>query len=288
MRDRADVPYRLVALDADGTVLDSAQQVTDELKEVLGRLAGMGVHTVLCTGRRWRSALPVIDQLEHAHAVAVCAGGALVKRADDGRTLHTAPLAPETARLACELFRDHGLAPLLLYDNPLEECDLLVSELDRELVEQLPYTAGERAAQMEWYHGRFPAEERPPLAVYTLADKESVLRAEAGVARGIGERGIVAGLHRLRHGRALSALEVHDRAATKWHALEWLLDWWDMKPGEVVAIGDDVNDIPMLAAAGMSFAMGDAPDRVKSVARRVTATSDAHGVALALMSAFDL
>ncbi len=287
MRERPDVPYRLVALDADGTVLDSDQRVRPELKSVLEQLTQMGVHTVLCTGRRWRSALPVLRELEHAHPVAVCAGGALVKRADDGRTLHIAPLALESARLACELFRDGGLAPLLLYDRPLEECDLKVSRLDRELVEQLPYSAEERSAQMEWYHGRFPGDEEPPLAVYALADKESILRAEAGVARGIGEQGIVAALHRLRYG-ALSALEVHDPAATKWHALEWLLDWWDMQAGEVVAIGDDVNDIPMLAAAGLSFAMGDAPERVKGVARRVTATSDAHGVALALKEAFDL
>jgi hydroxymethylpyrimidine pyrophosphatase-like HAD family hydrolase len=84
------------------------------------------------------------------------------------------------------------------------------------------------------------------------------------------------------------ALEVHDPAATKWRAIEWLLDEWDIRPEQVVAIGDDVNDVPMLRGAGLSFAMGNAPDAVKAAADRVTATNEENGVALALREAFDL
>ena len=80
--------HKLVALDIDGTLLNSRQQITPELKAALMRLEQMGVHSVLCTGRRWQTAYPVLQELEHVHTVAICSGGSLIKRADDQQPTH--------------------------------------------------------------------------------------------------------------------------------------------------------------------------------------------------------
>ena len=95
-------------------------------------------------------------------------------------------------------------------------------------------------------------------------------------------------MRQTQYGDDQATMELHDPAATKWSALQWLLDRWGIRPDEVVAIGDDVNDLPMLRAAGLSFAMGNAPDAVKASADAITAPNDEHGVVEALASVFDL
>jgi len=279
--------YRLVALDIDGTVLNSAQQVTPELREVLARLAGRGVRTVLSTGRRWRNTVSVLHEMGHVHPTAVCCGGALIKEADGEQTLYTAPMRHATARLTARLFRECGLVPMLLYDRPLGGTELKLAEGDRALAEPLPYLRM-NPGSFEWYAGDYPPGEEPPLVVYTVDAQEKVRAAEAAVVEGLGEAGIVKAMVQRRYGPDQVALEVHDPAATKWHALEWLLGQWGVRPEEVVAIGDDVNDLPMLEAAGLGVAMGNAVPEVKEVADTVTTSNDEHGAALALRRAFEL
>jgi len=281
----SESPYRLVALDIDGTVLNSAQQVTERLKAALARLAGMSVRTVLCTGRRWQSALPVLREMEHAHPVVVCSGGSLVKDAADGRTLHCVPMGHEAARTALRLMRQGGLVPMLLYDRPLGTPDLRVAESDRRRAERLPYARG-NADCWEWYAGEYPDAAERPLACYAVDRAGLTGPARERLREALADDAIVDALRLPRYGSDQVALEVHDPAATKWHALEWLLAGWGLRPEQVVAIGDDVNDVPMLRAAGLSFAMGNAPDHVKAAADAVTASNDEHGVVEALAGVF--
>jgi Cof subfamily protein (haloacid dehalogenase superfamily) len=287
MPNRTDsTPYRLVALDIDGTVLNSAQEVTPELKEELAGLAERGVRTVLCTGRRWRSTIGVLEEMQHAHPVVVCCGGALIKNADDERTLHAVPMEHATARLVCGLFRQAGLVPMLLYDRPLAGRELKLCESDRMAAERLPYVQ-ENPDAVEWYSGDYPGADELPLMAYTVDLRAKVDAVEELIRQGVGPRGIVEALHQLRYGSEQGMLEVHAPAVTKWRALEWLLEQWGMRAEEVVAIGDDVNDIEMLRAAGLSFAMGNASDEVKAAADEVTGSNDEHGVAAALSSVFE-
>ncbi len=278
--------FRLVALDVDGTVLTTAQQVTPELKKALSRLADLSVRIVLCTGRRWRTTVEVLAELEHVHPVVVCSGGAQIKRADDERTLYLAPMEHAAARLATDLLRRGSLVPLLLYDRPLSERELKVAESDRARAERLPYLLANPGA-WEWYRGDYPDTDERPLVVYTMDESRNIRAAEPRLREGLGERATVQVLPPGRYGAGQLALEFHDPGATKWQALHWLLQRWEVRPEEVVAIGDDVNDIPMLEGAGLSFAMGNASDEVKAVADAVTAGNDAHGVVEALASVFE-
>jgi hydroxymethylpyrimidine pyrophosphatase-like HAD family hydrolase len=278
-------PYRLLALDVDGTALNSAQQVTPELRGALARLAARSVRTVLCTGRRWRTAVPVLAQLGNVHPVVICSGGSLIKRADDERTLHALPLEHSTARAACRLFRREGLVPMLLYDRPLSGRELKVAAAERERAEQLPYVRANPGV-WQWYRGDYPDGEERPLVLYAV---DSCKRASGplwAIQDGLGDVAIVEAMLQGRYGADQIAVEVHDPAATKWRALEWLLAQWEIDAGRVVAVGDDVNDIPMLEAVGLSFAMGNGSEEVKAAADAVTASNDEHGVVQALRSAF--
>ncbi len=192
-----------------------------------------------------------------------------------------------TARLAARLFHENGLVPMLLYDRPLSGTELKLAESDRAAAGPLPYLRM-NPGSFEWYDGDYPPGDEPPLVVYTVDAQEKVRRAEGPVVEGLGELGIVKAMVQLRYGPDQVALEIHDPTATKWHALRWLLERWGVRPQEVVAIGDDVNDLPMLEAAGLGVAMGNAVPEVKEIADTVTASNDEHGAALALRRAFEL
>jgi hydroxymethylpyrimidine pyrophosphatase-like HAD family hydrolase len=247
----------------------------------------MSVRTVLCTGRRWHSALPVLRALKHGHPVVVCGGGSLVKDADDGRTLRAVAMEHGTARTAVRLMRQSGLVPMLLYDRPLGTADLMLAESDRASAERLPY-AREGARAWAWYLGEYPDTDERPLACYAVDETRRIGQGLLHVRAGLGESAITNALALSRYGTLQSALEAHDPGATKWLALAWLLGEWGLSPEQVVAIGDDVNDLPMLRAAGLSFAMGNAPDDVKAEADAVTASNDENGVVEALSGVFGL
>ncbi|MFO8008060.1 MAG: HAD-IIB family hydrolase [Candidatus Brocadiia bacterium] len=275
--------FRLVALDIDGTVLNSAGEVCAALKRTLAALARRSVRTVLCTGRRMRSAVPVLAELEHVHPILVCSGGALVKRVDDEETLYTDPLGDALAQRAAEVYRRAGLMPIVLYDHPLSGRELWVAAADRRKAEGLAYVQLNRDA-VEYFEGDWPEGLEAPLEVYTVDRTERVEAARDRVRRDLEGSAIVEAMFQPRYGEL--ALEVRSPTATKWAALQYLLDRWGIPPAQVVAVGDDVNDLPMLEAAGLSFAMGNALPEVKETADEVTATNDEEGVARALALAF--
>jgi HAD superfamily hydrolase (TIGR01484 family) len=73
--------------------------------------------------------------------------------------------------------------------------------------------------------------------------------------------------------------EVLRADASKWSAVLHLADLWNVSAAEICAVGDDMNDIPMIAGAGLGVAMGHAPPEVQAAARLVTGSFDDDGVA---------
>ena len=276
--------FQLLALDIDGTVLDSEGRVCPELKAELERLRDRNVRTVLSTGRRWRSTLPVLEELEHACPYVVCCGGALIKQLDGHHTLYSNPVDAETVRRAADIYRDCGLVPIFLFDLPLDQPELFVAEQDREYAEEVYYLEVNRGA-IRYFDGSVP-EREACLEVYTVDHRSKVLPAMERIGKRVGEGGVSRAMIQPRYGGSELALEVHAPDATKWTALQWLMDRWEVPAEEVLAVGDDVNDVPMLEAAGLSFAMGNASDQVKAAADSVTTSNDNHGVAEALRQVF--
>ncbi len=74
--------------------------------------------------------------------------------------------------------------------------------------------------------------------------------------------------------------EVIRHDASKWSAVLHVAELWGADPAEICAVGDDVNDMPMIRGAGLGVAMGHAPAEVLAVADLVTADHDRDGVAM--------
>jgi hydroxymethylpyrimidine pyrophosphatase-like HAD family hydrolase len=87
---------------------------------------------------------------------------------------------------------------------------------------------------------------------------------------------------RLPDGERLHILEVFDREASKWSAVRWLAAREGIRSERICAIGDEINDLPMIAGAGLWIAMGNAVPSVKAAANRHTLGNDGDGVAHAI------
>ena len=73
-------------------------------------------------------------------------------------------------------------------------------------------------------------------------------------------------------------IEISPAGVTKWSAIRRLADGWGIAESEICAVGDDVNDIPMIRAAGLGVAMGNAQPSVKAAADRIAPTHDEDGL----------
>src|SRR4051812_28584205 len=117
--------YRILALDVDGTLLDREGVLRPSTVAAVARAARAGIRPVLCTGRRYRRARPVAEQLG-LDAPLVCNSGALVKDPSNHRTLWRADF--DAARLAevLAVFRARGELALSFTDRPPDDLDFLV------------------------------------------------------------------------------------------------------------------------------------------------------------------
>ncbi|GIX48180.1 MAG: haloacid dehalogenase [Candidatus Tectimicrobiota bacterium] len=273
--------YRLLALDADGTVLDPAGELRPSVQRAVAAVQQRGVRVVLCTGRRFRTARPLAQALGLRGPVVVH-NGALIKDLETGKTLFQCYLPSELYPRALAALRDLG-APLVYVDAFPAEVDILTEPLERAHPFQRQYLQANLA------HCRIvPTVDTPPacgvIMVSTMADAPSLLRLRARVAAALdGQARVNLLINKNYQGHIL---EVLHPAVSKWQALQRLAAAEGIAPEEIVAIGDDENDIEMLRHAGLGIAMGNATPEVQAAAAHVTASNAEDGLVQALTRVF--
>jgi Cof subfamily protein (haloacid dehalogenase superfamily) len=268
---------RLIAIDIDGTLLDSRWQLPDANRRAILEAVSRGIDVVLATGRRFDFARPVLDLIPEVRTIIV-SGGAVTKTRD-GDTLARRILPREVARQildATRAFRsDMGVV------------------FDRRGAHQLVYE------QIVWddprYQGYFERNrdalgEAVPLEACLVEDPIQVMaasgvariRALADVLRALPEPHAFEVALTEYPGRDLSILDVTAAGVSKGSALADLARARGVVAGSVMAIGDNLNDWTMLEFAGLQVVMGNASPELKATGWEQTASNDDAGVARAI------
>jgi Cof subfamily protein (haloacid dehalogenase superfamily) len=269
--------FRILALDVDGTLLDRSGHLRPATIRAVARAAEAGIRPVLCTGRRYRRALPIARELG-LDAPLVCNSGALVKSSSDHRTLWRADIDPGLVAELLDLYGRRDEVVVSFTDHPPDGPDFLVDRdptgrplVDDYLVQNRPHAA----VDPRW--GDDPGRSGPHYHLCVIGDRDAMLDAQRAVEdRFVGR--FTTFVQRSPHYRG-TMCETLRHDASKWSALLHLAELWGVGREEIVAVGDDMNDVPMIAGAGLGVAMGHAPEAVRSVADHVTHDEENDGLA---------
>ncbi|MEW6251882.1 MAG: HAD family hydrolase [Planctomycetota bacterium] len=267
--------FALLAIDLDGTLLDSQHALPAANRAALHRAHEAGLKIVLCTGRSYTETRGVIQDIGLDLDAAVSVFGALVTEVRTGRTLYRDPIDAEVARDATAWFRRDGYPVMWLTDA--DECGhdgYIVAGPRRH-----PAVDGwkERSACVVHEVEDVPPGAAAPVRLSIIDESAALEEIAARLTTAFDGRLVHNVLHAPPY--RLSLIEAFAAHVNKWLAIERLCRRWGIDPRWTVAMGDDVNDLAMIRGAGLGVAMGNARPVVQAAAQRVIGTNDAAGVA---------
>jgi len=276
---------RLIGIDVDGTLLDSEGRLPDENRDAIHAAVAAGVHVALVTGRSYPFARPVALTLPSSISLIVSNGA--VERAMDGSTFARRLLDREVARRVLHAMRDYRDSTALVFDR----------DADRQVVfETMDWEHPGR--QKYWSRNNSHIAQSVPLedaltedpiqvmfngAVDLMRPLAEILRKDARVH--VASEGEVLEYSVLMteyvH-RDFTLVDVTSPDATKGHALAWRAGQMGLTREEVMAIGDNFNDLEMLEFAGRPVVMANAVDGLKGRGWASTGDNESAGVGKAI------
>ena len=276
-------PIRLLAVDIDGTLLTDSDRVSPTTRKALRR-ANDSVLLVLATGRRYRTTRRAMDDLGLELPV-VCLGGALTKDAS-GATVESTPFLREDLSPLLDLARRHGQSLIFQRDShALGGPDFIVDACPswNEMTAAYVRLGGDRSQAVK---DRQVLVGDDVLVVGCFGDEGPLAKFERDVQapgptffEGAEPRGFETVLVPSKKTPGWY-LEIIVKGVSKWAALERLASQHGIPSHAVCAVGDALNDLPMIRGAGWGVAMGNADPAVKAAANWTTAGNNDDGVAV--------
>lgn len=272
--DLTSLRFQILALDLDGTLLDPQGLVAPETAVAIARAVEAGILPVLCTGRRPRRTFPIARSLGLKTPI-VCNSGALIKTLDE-QTLWRADWDRDLLHRVVDVFRRLDEPAISFIDRPGDQADFVVAtpRTGRPLFDDF---LDQNRSFAEVAPGWAEEADRVHFHLTAIGTREAMLTLEQALLENL--EGRVQTFVQKSPSYAGTMCEVLRSDANKWTAIRQLCAIWGVEPAQVCAVGDDMNDIPMLRGAGLGVAMGHASPEVRASAHRVTGTNRVGGVA---------
>jgi 5-amino-6-(5-phospho-D-ribitylamino)uracil phosphatase len=269
---------RLLAVDIDGTLLDSRGRLPDAHRDALADVVSRGIEVALVTGRSFHFTRPIAELLPIPLTL-ILNNGAVVKDRNGVTSLrHLLPR--DAARLILAETRAYEDSVAIVFDRP-DERQVVFDRMDWSHPQRRGYYEKNRA---------FIAASPSPL-VESLTEDPIQVMFNGGVSA---MRSLVSAL------RGLAAADQFTVAITEYEARDFALvdvngaacskgttlARWAAARGiardQIMAVGDNLNDVEMLDFAGVAVVMGNAADGLKSRGYRLTGSNDEAGLASAI------
>jgi Cof subfamily protein (haloacid dehalogenase superfamily) len=263
--------YKLLVLDIDGTLLGKDGTISDKDREALARVSGSGIRVALSTGRVVQACLKIINQLsldgEHMFF-----DGALVYDPGKNKEVYVKPIDEQVLQQAIDFTHANDIY-FELYSAT------------RYFTERKTWATKVRGD----YFNIFPIV----VNFNEVWNKERIIKGSLPVATPE-EKAKAMSFYRQFDGSlslswttspaypGIDFINVIAPGVSKGNALEALISYLGISLAEVMAIGDGVNDIPLLSLAGLAVAMEDAPEEVRAVADDITLDVAHSGLATAI------
>ena len=262
---------KLIAIDMDGTLLNSKKELSEETKQYFKNFHNRNTETllVLCTGRPESGIRPYLKDLgylEENHYI-ISQNGANIYESQTGKRMMDAFVDSAAIQKWIELGKKHGISVMgagVDYYYSFDEDPTEWMEFDVKLVSgKLKRIPTKESLNTDFYK------------ILLMGDEEQLNEFETFIPQEWRDEFYV-----VRSQKYL--VEVLTKGVNKAFGLEELAQKLNIEPSEIAAIGDAANDIEMLEYAGLAIAMGNASEEVKSIADIVTDTNENNGVIKAI------
>ena len=298
------MPPRLIAIDLDGTLLNSSGHVSPRNLAALKLAESFGIEVVISTGRRHSFAMHVLRDLNLHPTSAVVSSNGTVVRTIGSELIHCTHLPLSTARWLCSHLNDYRNTLVLTFDltGPdgddsrgaliVQHLDELHSSIGRWMRANQPYI--QHVTRIE---DALQPGANPPIQMMLCGPIDRMRQAEALLSQHplvtpVGEHETPqaeVALHRTTYPETdLTLLDILPAGCSKASALEHLAKLRGITSADILAIGDNWNDVAMLRLAGHAALMSNAPDDLKALASAsgwiVVPSNDEDGVAVAFES----
>lgn len=269
--------YRMITFDMDGTLLSSAQTITEKTSEAIHRACTAGKTVALCTGRSVSELKDYVNQLSDVR-YAICVSGALVYDLREQKKLYSCCFPEKTVAEALILAGQEDTMVQFLEADLIAEKEKSMHADRYQIGEYIPLFA-RRALLVDDIRAYF-AKARPAIAKINIYHRDTEARERTR------ERILAAGLPVTVKDSEITSLELSAPGINKGTGLQQLCSLLGISAAETISVGDAANDLDVLMTAGLPIAVDNAWPVIKStvLARggAVVADNDHDGCAEAI------
>lgn len=255
--------YKLIAIDLDGTLLNRNKEITKENRYLLEKLIDLGYEIVIATGRRYFSAKMLIKSIDR-HMIILANNGNNVRKSENDEVVFTKYLDQYDYKNVIQEGRKRALHPIIHVDYFLEGYDMIIEDNSSHVLNHL-------------YNDDTRIKVIPSSLIYDVDRVLAIVFADKAIILDSFHKEINTkypnkfSTHVLGNIDIAEAMfEVMNPLGSKWISLLEYANTIGVKSDEIIAIGDDNNDLEMILNAGLGIAMKNATSTVKDAANVIT------------------
>jgi len=268
------VKYKMIAIDLDGTLLSPSSVVTARTRAAIHKAVSAGLLICFATGRSFTESRAVIDSVGYYDA-GIFVGGALIVDTGKRSTIQRTLMDPSLARELCGFFESHGHAALALQDTSTAGIDYLASS-DFDLNPATKAWCANTSATVRRTGDLTRHSHDHTLRVSFVASKVSAAPIFQDMRRAFGNRVVS---HCFLPPGDIFVGEAFDPSVSKWQGIMQVARLRNIGRDQIIAVGDDINDVSMIQNAGLGIAMGNGCEEARCCAARVIGHNRDDGLA---------
>jgi Cof subfamily protein (haloacid dehalogenase superfamily) len=254
--------YKIIFSDIDGTLIDSQRKISEKTKQKIKKICSSGVKFILVSARMPTGIYAIEEELEINSPIA-CYSGALIL--DENKNVLKSECIYSEDIVNIKSFVDQNYQNMAF--NAYYMDDWFIDTLENDFIKQRIKTTLWRTEGLKVQN---IANLKKVNRLLAISYEEQILKIEQDLQKNFPHLQICRSLD--------TCLEIMPSDASKSNAVRFLSKKYNIPLNNTVSFGDNYNDLDMLELTGQSFAMGNAPDYIKSKAKNVTLDNDHEGV----------
>jgi Cof subfamily protein (haloacid dehalogenase superfamily) len=281
--------YKLIAIDLDGTLLNSYGQVSERNREALKKAQEKGIQIVLASGRSTNSVKNMANELGNNNYI-ICGNGSLVYDLRNEDIIYDKFIEKKKALQIIKICEQNSI-----YYNVYTENMVIAKTLSNNVLfyhqenANKPDSRKTKINLVENIYDYIENLENENILKFTISDNSNIIfNSIIKKLRDIKNIDVLDVAHMsrkiIKSGTeeveiAYYYTEITNENVDKWNATKWLAEKLNISNEEIIGIGDNVNDKLLIENAGLGVAMGNSAPYIKEIADRVVATNNEDGVA---------